>query len=434
MGKFVDDEMTSGRSGLFGGLARKIAGVFSPSATDQSGSTGARINPTDGWINVALTGTSNCVLLKGLSSGIAKHPDVREFQNRSQGASGTVAIAAHLHDFDFSGLNYVFIEYCINESAMLKKGTENLDNTFKHFAAMIDRAASNGCVPILVNYPTLETLGRSTQIVSMLEREFVARGVAMFDVQKLLESRAATRGVDVRVCFRDTLHLKRPISFAIGSMMIDATERARKAGAIGPYSKVTDAEYGAIGYLPATDLVAPDAEIIDRENYLLKASMLSLSPGDNIRIPLGEHRPMVIRGVAYNAARSLGSLSLNGTDTILQLKRSKLFGTERDLMIVNQPAALPGKSLNGEATVKYVGDVPMEDDTAPMAFELAGFIVHYPDVRHLLHVVPVKGSHRQLQDTLADKDFAALDSAWDAALRASKGKASSKQSVDDFDD
>jgi hypothetical protein len=239
---------------IFNDFSRKI-GLSGPSS--RSGkliSTNVYGNSSDGWIDVALSGTSNCVLQKGLSSGIAKHPDVRNFINESQGASGTVAIASHMHDFDLSGFHYLFIEYGINEAAMHKKGTATLENTYRHIAALVDHASRSGCTPILVNYPTLDGLGRSTQMLSMLEREFVQRGVAIFDVQKLLEARSKASGRDLKSCFRDPLHLKRPISYAVGTIMVDAALRARQSGAIHRNVELTDAVFGEVDYIPCTDM------------------------------------------------------------------------------------------------------------------------------------------------------------------------------------
>jgi hypothetical protein len=372
--------------------------------------------------DIALTGTSNCVVTNGLSAGLARHPRTRRFRNKSFGASGTVAIASHLTDFDLGGYDYVFIEYCLNESTLIASGRERLENTYRQIAAMVDHAAGCGCVPVLVNLPTINTIGRKMPMLKMLEDEFVARGVALFDMQHLLEERARIRGVDIDACFMDAMHLDRRIAFDLGRLLIGTMERARAAGAIRDEPTITDAEFGSVGFIAADENLRSEAEMIDKSNRFLKASLLRLVTGQSVTLPAPRHGRYALRGVTYNARRSIGRLVTGDGDVVIDVKPNRLFGTERDLLMVALPSPLPETPIDGELRLVYeppdAADAPRPSGPVqyPPAFELAGLTVHHFDDFRPLRVIEMNETHRRLHETLTAKDLARLDSVWDICL------------------
>ena len=376
----------------------------------------ASVESPTGKVNVALTGTSNCIFVNGISFGMGKHPGVEKFLNRSLGASGTVAIAAHLQDFDLSGYHYVFIDYCINESGALAQGMERIENSYRHIAAMVDHAARAGCVPVLVNLPYTRSVGRSNPVIEMLRRDFVARGVALFDVQHLLEAWAQDRGVDVGQCFFDAMHLKRPLAFALGEIMIDAADRARQAGAIAAAASLTDARYGSVGYLPAATLGSEGIARIERSNRLVTMTLLQMRPGDRVVVPCGDGGARAIRGVAYNAARTIGALTAPSGEALIDIKRNHLFGMERDLSIAIVPSPPANIPFSTDMVLTYPGGDGLPEDSSPTAFELAGLVVHDLERDHPLHVIAVAPDQRHLHETLGPADMARLDAAWAATL------------------
>ena len=374
--------------------------------------TNASVATANDRIDVALSGTSNSIFLNGLAHGLGKHPRVRSFVNRSQGASGTVAIAGHVRDFDLTGFRYLFIEYCINETAMLAKGKEHIDNTFRHIAALVDHAAGFGVVPILVNFPTIHTLGQTVPMMTMLEREFVARGVAMFDVQVVLEAWGRARGIDIRACFHDPLHLERPVAAALGAIMLDTVERARTAGSIAPWVEATDATYGGIDFVSAGRLITPEATRITRSNRLMTVDLIRLATGQTVTIPPRANRTLRLRGVAYNSARTVGRLTDPVGDLVLSVSRTHLFGTVRDLSVVNVPARLSDRVIRAPETITFTPPPVAPEGEHPAVFELAGFVVHVLEDEHELRIVSMAESHRRLHQTVTDDDLRGLDAAW----------------------
>ncbi len=374
-------------------------------------------------VNVALTGTSNCVVTNGLSAGIATHPKTRLFRNKSFGASGTVAIAAHMADFDLGGYDYVFIEYCLNESTLIASGREKLENTYRNIAAMIDHAAAAGCVPVLVNLPTVNTIGRRTPMLTALETEFVSRGVALFDMQHLLEERARSRGIDMRACFMDAMHLERPIAFALGRVLIDSVERARAAGAIRQALSVTDAEFGPVGFLPASREPGSDGTVIERANRFLHASLLQMVPGQSVTFPAPGRLPCVLGGVTYNARRSIGRLVAQDGTVVFDVKPNRLFGTERDLLMVSLPTTMPQLQFEGAVRLVYQAPDVAEFQGAggrvrhPATFEIAGITVHERYAYAPMRVIEVAEPQRRLHETLTTGELEMINRACDTCVR-----------------
>lgn len=365
-------------------------------------------------VNVALTGTSNCILMNGIAYGIKAHPGVDAFLNKSIGASGAVAIAAHLKDFDLSGYHYVFIDYCINESIFLSQGVEQMGNTYRHIAAIIDHAARAGCVPVVINLPSMRSLGHPIPMLEMIQHEFVARGVGVFDAQHLLETWAQERGVEIQQCFLDKMHLKRAIAYAMGEILVNIMSRVHDAQAIASVAHKTDARYGAVEFVSAPELIS-ETDYIHRENRHLATTLLPLAPGQQIEIPAPDRGSRAIRGVAYNAARSIGSLILEQERTLVDIGRSIHFGAKRDLSMAIIPSGVPDMPFSEGLRLSYPGAAALSDDPCPIAFELAGLVLHDLEETRPLHGISIAADSRQLHHTLEASDWAILDAAWAAA-------------------
>ncbi len=121
-------------------------------------------------------------------------------------------------------------------------------------------------------------------------------------------------------------------------------------------------------------------------------------------------------------------------EAIISVKRTKLFDTERDLMLVHLPAALPGKRIDDRTTIRYEGIEADVQDKSPIAFELSGFIVHVEGESKPLHIIGIIKNKRLLHESIAEKDMLSLDTAWDSILRSQKGRSGGRTSVADDDD
>lgn len=371
-------------------------------------------------VHVALTGTSNSILGNGFSAGLKSHPDVGLFLNRSIGASGSVAIAAHMNDLPLTNYQYLFIDYCINEAFFVSSDLETLENVYRQMAALIDFAVRQGCLPVLVNLPTLHAVGKDMPVPAMLKEEFVSRGVPMLDAQLLVESFAQSRGLRLEDIFIDEAHLKRPLAFEIGQCAINLLEESRRSGAIDSVARQTDAVFGGVGFIPAESLITNGAATIERSNKLFRTRLLPVGAGQSITVPPpAPGRRHVLRGVAYNAARSLGRLTTETGDVVLDIGRSHYFGMDRDLLLISSPSPFPDHPVSDEITIVCHGVDPDEADQHPMVFEVAGITVHDPDSRYPLHTIAVSETFRNLTDAITETDFARLESAWEKARLSS---------------
>ena len=366
-------------------------------------------------LHVALTGTSNSILVDGFSAGIRTHPRVGLFQNKSIGASGTIAIAAHLRDLQLTNYQYLFIDYCVNETYFVHFGIEKLENVYRQMAALIDHAARQGCLPVIVYLPVFPAAGKVTPVPVMLEKEFVSRGVPMFNAQSMVESFARSRGLDVRELFLDEAHLRKPLAREIGRCLVDLLERTRQAGAIDVTAQRTDATYGGIGYIPADALVTNGTATIERSNNLLRVRLLPVKPGETITIPspAGGQRH-ILRGVAYNATRSVGSLvSEEEEDVLLDIGRANYFGKEKDLLLINRPSKFPERPISDEIRIVCRGVKPKRTDKHPLVLEIAGINTHDPNNQYPLHTIAVSEGYRNLNDVMNDEDLARFGAVWD---------------------
>lgn len=367
-------------------------------------------------LHVALTGTSNSILGNGFSAGIGTHPNVGLFLNKSTGASGSVAIPAHMPNLNLTNYQYLLIDYCVNEAFLVSNGLETIENVFRHMAALIDFAVRQGCLPVLVNLPTRPAVGQDMPVPAMLEAEFVSRGVPMLDAQSLIETLARRLGRPVEDLFLDEAHLKRPVAFEIGQCAVRLLERCRRAGAIDRVGRQTDAVYGRVGFIPAEALITNGLCTVERSNRLLRLQLLQVGAGQSITVPAPPPgRRHVLRGVAYNATRSIGRLISEKDDLLLDVGRSHYFGMDRDLLLISFPSPFPDRPISDEVTFICEGVDEDDADKHPMAFEIAGIMVHDPDVHYPLHTISVHEDFRHLNDILDEDDFAWLGAAWDKA-------------------
>lgn len=345
--------------------------------------------------NVGLMATSNGFFSGGIRTGLELHPGVASFTNASLGASGAVAIPWHLEGLDLSALDLLLIDFSINESGAINQGHEVPRNSLTQLGNLVDRASRAGCVPVILNFPTIHNVERLNPVWEVVQRELRPRGVIGMDISGLLARAAGAAGIDPGRFFLDPMHLHRPISFRLGQIALEAALAARAAHG-RPLAR-TDLELGTTGFLSAP---FDGAETILRRTSRISARLQVLEAGDGIALPDGPAR--TLRGLLYNAANARGVLEFDDGSVLAR------FGTESGMEAVLKTGTGAGPELVLIAYASQVLDVPLPPGTrltlrpgageSTARLELGGLIHEVADARREMHVLGVDPAHAELGD------------------------------------
>jgi hypothetical protein len=368
--------------------------------------------PPGAGLRVALSGTSNSLFVHGLSTGFSHDARVATFVNRSLGASGTVAVACHLQDLDLTDFDFLFIEYCVNETYFLEVGMGEAAHTRRNLANLIDHAAAQGCIPVLVVFLSLPAHATGSGMMEVIDH-LVDLGVPCFDATAVVAELAEAWRVPLDSFFHDPLHLARPVARAIGRVILDRLEAARSAGAIAERTSETVESFGDLTFLDASE-AAPQAEAVERRTSLLETRLVRIRPGFPARFA-GLHRPATIVGVAFNAARSGGDLVTTDGRMLMKEFRTNLTWGARDFVQVVYPVSTAVEIGEGPFEIAVTETTAEPRPGEEPGFELQGLVLHPSGSERRMRVVAVDVAHRRLHDGLGRIERHILRRAHEAA-------------------
>lgn len=323
-------------------------------------------------MRVLLSGTSNSIIADGISTVLARSPDVTQFRNASYGASGTVAIGDHLRGIDFAAHDVCIIDYCVNEEVFLFQNLTALEDALSNMFNMVDAASRAGCLPVILILPTQQRIGRIRPLEAGLVARLRAFGVPFFNTYDYITALGERYAIPPDELFMDANHIQRWLNKFIGQTIIDFLKgfdfsalRLRETGQT----------YRPLAFLAHEQLaITGDSQTVLHETRLMTRELLSLAPGAVMQLDLAS--PCILSGVTLNAARSWGRLTQaeSGAE-LFRTNVPSLFSAKRGLTLVSLPMPAPWQIGPGPAKVMFEGLALEGPDRPEIRLELSGLIL-----------------------------------------------------------
>ncbi|MBL8562998.1 MAG: hypothetical protein JNN06_12030 [Gemmobacter sp.] len=339
-------------------------------------------------MRVLLSGTSNSIIADGISTVLARSPDVTQFRNASYGASGTVAIGDHLRGIDFAAHDVCIIDYCVNEEVFLFQNLTALEDALSNMFNMVDAASRAGCLPVVLILPTQQRIDRARPLEAGLLERLRAFGVPFFNAYDHITALGTRYGIVPDDLFMDANHIQRWLNKFIGQQIIaflkglDFTAlRLRETGQ----------SYRPLAFLPHERMaITGDSRIVAQESRLMTREVVSLAPGAVMQLDLPA--PCILSGVTLNAARSWGRLTQaeSGAE-LFRTNVPSLFSAKRGLTLVSLPMPAPWQIGPGPARVRFEGLALAGPDRPEIRLELSGLILTLLDQDRPLAVLAPEG-------------------------------------------
>lgn len=337
-------------------------------------------------MRVLLSGTSNAIIARGMNFPLSRDPRITRFTNQSYGASGTVALADHLRQIDFSQYDFCVLDYCVNEEVFISKKESTTENAMNNLLAAVDAASVAGCQPLIVILPTSTWGNYPRPFEAGIMEELAARSVPVFNFYTFTKEFVAHTGLTFHDMFLDPMHIHRELGAAIGTALVDYM--ADRIDTV-PILTVTKRTYDPLQFVPYTDLkVTGEARPVTRESSLLTRKCLAIAPGAEITVTTSF--PGMIAGVSFDASRSVGEITTKDDKQIcLSLKSSSaFFRNARGLTQMMMPLLnLVPLDANNSATLRYTFEGALTDIHPPAALTLSGVSLRCTGCARPVHVL-----------------------------------------------
>lgn len=348
-------------------------------------------------MRVVLSGTSNSILAKGVSQGIATHPAVSAFDNVSRGASGVVAVGDHLSRIDFTAYDLCILDYHVNEAVLLYMGLATLEDAVSNLAAICDAASRAGCLPVITIFPLSNRFRHARPFEAAIQERLGKIGVPIFNLYPLIDRMAAETGQPHAAFFMDPNHVARDVGRIFGAGVVDVMAEALHAP---PRMVETDQLYRKLQFVGLDGLdVRGRTEQVTRSTRLTTADLLILEPDAELALKRADDH-LEIAGMTFNAARSWGHwIEEASSQKVLEPFSAPLFSLGRELALVSWPL-VPEPKCNAQSTrLRYVAGDLTGPDRPPMAFEVAGLVLRDSKATAPLALrVPAQAASRPTED------------------------------------
>jgi hypothetical protein len=358
-------------------------------------------------MRVLLSGTSNAIIARGLNYPLGRDPRVTSFTNRSYGASGTVALADHLRNIDFSQYDFCVLDYCVNEEVFISINESTSDSAMNSLFSAIDAASLAGCQPLVVILPTSTRLNYPRPFENGIMDELATRSVPVFNFYTVAHQFAAHTGLTFHDMFLDPMHIHRELGSVIGTALINyMAERIETP----PTLTTLDRTYDPLDFVPYTEFqVNGEVTAVTRESSLLTRDCFAISP--NAQITVTAPSAGKITGISFDASRSVGDIKTqDATQTCLSLKPSSSFfrktpNLTQMVLPVPQPITL---DKNNSSTLHYSFDGPLTDIHPSAAMTLSGISIRHTDCARPVHILPRDEKPCSLADWLPQDHWNAI--------------------------
>ena len=266
-------------------------------------------------MRVLLSGTSNSIIVNGISAAFEKEQRITSFVNASHGASGVVGLANHCRKIDFSKYDFCLLDYCVNEEIFVQTKVTEVASSINHMDNAISEASKAGCQPIIIIFPSVTRLNYPRPFEEEIYRRYQSLGVPIFNFYHLCFELLQQGVREFSDFFLDPAHIHHQISYSIGETICDYMS-AIQAKQVPRKIVQSDHRYSKIDFINCRDLSCDNPRpIIHRETRITSSDFLPLEPGDTFSVHYSQDA--VLRGVAYNVARSVGSIINPINDEIL---------------------------------------------------------------------------------------------------------------------
>lgn len=324
-------------------------------------------------MKVLLSGTSNSILAKGISHGIATHPAVTHFENVSLGASGIIAVGDHMRRIDFSKHDICILDYHVNEEVLIQMGLTHVEDSISNLAAICDAASRAGCLPIVVIFPLANRFYTERPFETKLFEGLAQFGLPVFNFYPIIARLASEMIRPVDDFFLDPNHINRVIACIFGQSLIDTISEWELSLA---HVVETTINYRSLNFISYTELSVRGVSSVERRSSsLITADLLHIEPDAQLSLPK-INCGWELAGMTFNAARSWGAMRDETSNIkVLEAKNQILFTLERNLTLVALPF-LHTARLTAEITnLIYVSSSFTGAERPPMGFEIFGLIL-----------------------------------------------------------
>ena len=319
-------------------------------------------------LNLLLVGTSNCMLKKGISVGLAAHPGVRHVENRSLGASSSIHLVKSTEDIDFRRFDFCLLDFSVNEDILLRSRAahpELIETNLRHIVA---RCLEAGCMPVILIFPRKPPVEKNAGRTFYLE--FARRfHLPVFDGYSLLTALKKKHRLEHEGLFENANHVVIEISELFARAL---APELRRLSRVSSRFIPADWTWNALAQLRIAETQTPGFEAVVRSNSRFTESFFTITPENPLSVELADSGIREITGVAVNIGHTQGFLIIEGeTQAVLDLRNEYCGQRRHKLSISILPLPYAIKPRQGRITLRCTLD---ETETAGCIGTMSEFL------------------------------------------------------------
>ncbi len=277
-------------------------------------------------MNICLIGTSNSIYKDGYAGGLEQSPYISHVVRNSIGASPSIIIPYFASQIDFSQFDWLILETAINDRNYYKYGSITKKQIREFIEYGIARALEKGCLPFLLIMPSRKAFDKET-ISGLIYRKIANElNIPVLNGFEYIQQYAKQNNMTIGDCFIDDFHIQKPIAYEIGLKIAEILNEKRD---IQPLAPVYKYHYKVI------DLAFYSSKTIHRKTSILQYEFACLESNDQISIPIKPSTSIV--GIAYNAAKTVGSLYINSDQPVVKDLTTKYLLQDKELLLFMVP-------------------------------------------------------------------------------------------------
>jgi hypothetical protein len=254
---------------------------------------------------VLIVGTSNSLRGAGYVKHLGDSLGAGQIRNASLGASASTHVIRSLKGIDFADFDYCVVDLSVNEDVLLRFGVMEAEVSRTVIDAIVARALSAGCLPIILVLPRLLRPDQAP-IGRPLHLEHARRwGLPVLDAYLAADRLREIHGATDQEIFHSAPHVDNWVAAAIAHALADFMDERQ------------DLRWDAAGAAPADlpllgeEAVAAEGFVqVDRATSKFSGRFTQVSHGAVLRASAGRLRGIV--GVVVNLSATHGVLRIEG--------------------------------------------------------------------------------------------------------------------------
>lgn len=290
-------------------------------------------------LRVLVIGTSNAIYKDGYVGGIRDHLSVSAVDRYAVGASPSVIIPFLGLDIDFSIYDLVVFDTAINDRNYYKYNSIRKGQIREFIEWGVDRCRKANVTAFLLLMPSKKAFNKETISGTIYHKIAKENNLPILDGFEYVREVCRETDIGINNVFIDNFHINKPIAFKLGQKIIDVflehdkTISRRASNIIPPKFYRLDARDFS------TSTVRRSSSIAGAEFFRLEATeklRLPVKPGD---MPVG---------IAFNAPKSSGSLSISGVSPALVKSLTTTYSnSNKDFQLIIMPVVSITKAEGG---------------------------------------------------------------------------------------